>query len=141
MRLLLELWELLFAAVPVILCTAIICKPARKIAGWTFQVLASATVAVLSMGFLLMRLTTPCSTAPVQCGEGLIPVVRTGSPFGTCHVCATSATPDLLTHINAWSVEIQGISAALCVIGSTVTIFRFVFWARKVFAASQSTNQ
>lgn len=141
MRLLLELWELLFAVIPVILCAVIICKPAKKIAGWTFQVLASATVAVLSMGFLLMRLTTPCSNAPLQCAAGLVPVARTGSPFGTCEVCAANVTPDLLTHINAWSVEIQGISAALCVIGSTVTILRFVLWARKVFAQARNTTK
>ena len=134
MRLLLELWELLFAVIPVIISAVIVCKPAKKIAGWTFQVLASATVAVLSMGFLLMRLTTPCANSPLQCGAGLVPVARTGSPVGTCEVCAANATPDLLTHISAWSVEIQGISAALCVIGSTVTILRFVLWARRVFA-------
>ena len=141
MRLLLEIWELLFAVMPVILCAAIVLTPAKKIAGWTFQVLASATVAVLSMGFLLMRLTRPCSTSQLQCSDGLVPVMRLGSPFGTCEVCAASAAPNILTHINAWSVEIQGISATLCLIGSTAMIIRFVLWARKVFAASQGVNQ
>lgn len=135
MRILIELWELTFVLFPVILSGAIVWKPAQKISGWTFQVIASATIAFLSLGFLLMRLTTPCATTSLQCGEGLVPITRVGSPFGTCEVCAPSGAPDLITLLNSWAIPLQGASAALCVMGSLVTTLRFVFWARRLFAS------
>lgn len=128
----LELTELLFVLIPLVVVSKIARRPAVKMSQWTFQVVVTSASALFSMGIALMRLTASCAPA-TPCTEGLVAIARQPGIFKSCQVCAHSATPGVFSVINSYLVELQCLSAGLCLLGSMATLARFVLWARKQF--------
>jgi len=130
MQLLIELTEIFFALFPLLVVGAFTLRKANTISRWTLHVVVTSGLSLFSMGIALTRLTATCAPT-ITCAEGLVAVARQPGIFKSCQVCAHSVTPGILSEINSWLVELQGISALLCLAGSTATLVRFVIWARK----------
>ena len=127
-----ELTELLFVIIPLVVVGKIARRPAVSMPQWTFQVVTTAASALFSMGIALTRLTASCLPND-PCAQGLVAISRAPGIFKSCQVCAHNNAPGFFSLLNSWLIELQCVSAALCLLGSMGTLARFVIWTRKKF--------
>jgi len=143
MSLSIEILEVLISVLPILLAVIPFVRPPRVIGAWVGYVLLTATMSVLSMGFLLMRLVAVCApplepcpfdknnpeaviTTPVEAG-----LLQTAPPCSICVSDATSVTTELAIILNGLQ-EIFAIgSAIVCTLISLSILVRFAVWVKK----------
>lgn len=132
-----ELFEMFVALILLAPAFYIVRRPARFIKGWVVQVIASCLLAILGLGFTLMRLTARCSIGAPPCTEGLTEVPRTPGIIDSCEICASSSPAPISEFLNGWALEAQGVTAAICLLVSLLTVLRFAIWTRKNVISKQ----
>jgi hypothetical protein len=134
---LVECIEILASVAPSIAVLLLLKRGARTISGWFMQVLGSASLAIMSLGMLLTRLTATCSTTIKACADSTTQVLRTPGLFSHCSTCVTdSSATILISRLNQYALPIHAGAAALCVCASFVAIIRFVLWAKRTLRNS-----
>lgn len=135
-----EFLELAVSTTPAIAAALLARRAPISIGRWFISVLGTATLAVVSIGLLLMRLTASCLPQEVTCPSPSLLAPRVPGIFKACQICTTPSTHRISELINERSVDIQALATALCVAISVVTIVRFMVWARKALSAKDRTG-
>lgn len=136
MSILVELAENLIALAPALLAILLVWKKPNQIAGWVVGVLGTATIAVVSMGLLLQRLTASCSHPAPSCPEPSQSLTRIPGIFNSCFSCSAEPVSDLARILNQIALPLQAAGAALCIVISFSTTIRFVLWAKRALASA-----
>lgn len=140
-----QLVELMVAISPLLIVLVVNLRAPKAIGSWVGAVLASASLAVLAVGFSMMRFTRTCAQAKPSCQDG-----RTVIPWNPgliepgvrrpCAVCVPE-DPDtvtsLLVQLNSLIPAVSTVSAAMCVILSGVMLIRFARWSKAHYRRPQ----
>jgi len=135
-----ECMEIAVAVGPALLSFLLVRKRAGNIRAWFIRVLGSAFLAVISLGLLLMRLTTQCTPVDTQCTPPALAILRSPGIFSACQSCLTPGLTPAAELLNRWALDLQAISAVTCVLVSSFVIIRFMLWARTTLRNSQNKN-
>jgi hypothetical protein len=140
-----QLVELMVAISPLLIVLVVNMRPPKAIGSWVGAVLASASLAVLAIGFSMMRFTRTCATAQPSCQDGqtvvpwnpglIEPGVR--RPCALCIPGDPDTVTAIMIQLNACIPAISTVSAALCVILSGLMLIRFARWSKAHYRRPQ----
>ena len=133
-----ELSELAISLLPSLLCLTAVVRPPRVIGAWVGYVLLTATLSVVSIGLLLMRLVAECVPLVEPCAEGMtshitLPGVLT--PYPQCIACVPAEIPAStrwsLT-LNTIQIDVAVVAAVFSTLMSLFMLVRFARWVRSL---------
>ena len=130
-----ELCEALASLAPVALSFLPFIRPPRLVGSWVGYVVLTAAMSVLSMGFLMMRLTGQCVPVEETCSERLVPlmpgILESLPPCSVCLPKTASWSERAAVELNGLQ-EAIGLGAALvCTLISLAILVRFAAWVRR----------
>jgi len=133
-----EVFGLLITAMPVILSLVPLLRPPSKIGSWVGSVLLTAAMSILSMGFLMMRLTARCVSRETPCPSGSNPQVLSANileRFPECSSCVPSeglqTAAKAALALNGAQESFAIASAAVCTLVSVAVLARFAAWVKR----------
>jgi hypothetical protein len=126
-----ELFEVFVAIIPPLIAVALLTIRSRRSGVWFIKVVGTSAVSILALGLLLMRLTNECASEVVPCAPPTIPFERVPGIFRSCSICISEGSSAMLQILNKWTLDIQAVSTAICVLVSSFTIMNFMIWAKR----------
>ena len=133
-----QLLELSATLTPLVLACVPLTRPPSKIGAWVVSVLLTASMSILSMGLLMMRLTARCVSREVPCPDGLQP--KPISPdifarFPECSAClpaeGESGSATIAMAINGAQMPLATAGAVICTLISLAVLARFAAWVKR----------
>jgi|LakMenEpi03Aug12_release.lakeMendotaPanAssembly.Ray.scaffolds.fasta_scaffold05602_10 hypothetical protein len=138
MKLAPEILGLLVTALPAFLSLLPLLRPPSKIGSWVGSVLLTAAMSILSMGFLMMRLTARCVSRETPCPTGSNPQVLSANIFEQFPECGSCVPAEGLPLAAKAALAVNGsqesfaiASAAICTLVSVAVLARFAAWVRR----------
>ena len=138
MKLAPEIVGVLITTLPVILSLLALLRPPSKIGSWVASVLLTAAMSILSMGFLMMRLTARCISRETPCPNGSNPQVLSANIFERFPECSSCVPTEGLTTAAKAALALNGAqesfaiaSAAVCTLVSVAVLARFAAWVKR----------
>jgi hypothetical protein len=138
MKLAPEIFGLLVTALPAFLSLLPLLRPPSKIGSWVGSVLLTAAMSILSMGFLMMRLTARCVSRETPCPTGSNPQVLSANIFEQFPECGSCVPAEGLPLAAKAALAVNGsqesfaiASAAICTLVSVAVLARFAAWVRR----------
>ena len=138
MKLAPEIFGLLVTALPAFLSLLPLLRPPSKIGSWVGSVLLTAAMSILSMGFLMMRLTARSVSRETPCPTGSNPQVLSANIFEQFPECGSCVPAEGLPLAAKAALAVNGsqesfaiASAAICTLVSVAVLARFAAWVRR----------
>lgn len=138
MQLSTELVGLLISIIPIFFSILLLLRRPAKIGQWVGSVLLTACMSVLSMGFLMMRLTASCVSRETPCppGSAQQPLsINIFQRFPECSACipgeGLSSTAGFAVWLNSIQESCAVAAAAICTLASVAVLARFAGWVRR----------
>lgn len=133
-----EILNLLTTIAPPALALLPLIRPPSKIGAWVGSVLLTASMSVLSMGFLMMRLTARCVSRETPCPEGSLLSDVSPNIFASFPECSACVPVEGLSDSAAAAFWINGVQrpcavagAAVCTLISLAVLSRFAGWVKR----------
>ena len=133
-----EIGELIISLLPPLLSLVPLVRPPRVIGAWVGYVLLTATLSVVSIGLLLMRLVAECVPLLEPCTQGMtshpvLPGVL--SRYPSCIECLPAEIPEstrwALT-LNSIHIDVGVCAAVFSTLMSLLMLVRFSRWVRSL---------
>lgn len=135
-----EIIEIAFVLLPIVLALFFALKKPTQIRTWVAWVIGASANAIVALGLLLKRLTSTCLDTPPACAPSQILVYRIPGIVSTCSECRTPPASSIASYLNSLALPLQATTAIICVMTSFYVTARFIIWAKRVLTPSSSNT-